>query len=89
MAKSEVREKATLTPPERKPPRFGMAADGTSSPAGLIIKIVVLGLVLGIAVWAAFPLMADQPGSGWRRWSWSPRSCSTSTCHRAGSRRST
>jgi arabinogalactan oligomer/maltooligosaccharide transport system permease protein len=60
VAKSEVREKATLTPPEKKPPQFGMAADGTSSPAGLIIKIVVLALVLGIAVWAALPLLADQ-----------------------------
>ena len=60
MAKSEVREKATLTPPEKKPPQFGMAADGTSSPAGLIIKIVVLAVVLGIAVWAALPLLADQ-----------------------------
>ena len=60
MAKSEVREKATLAPPEKKPPRFGMAADGTSSPAGLIIKIVVLAVVLGIAVWAALPLLADQ-----------------------------
>ena len=60
MAKSEVREKATLTPPEKKPPRFGMAADGTSSPAGLIIKIAVLAVVLGIAVWAALPLLADQ-----------------------------
>jgi arabinogalactan oligomer/maltooligosaccharide transport system permease protein len=60
VAKSEVREKATLTPPEKKPPRFGMAADGTSSPAGLIIKIVVLAVVLGIAVWAALPLLADQ-----------------------------
>ena len=54
MAKSEVREQATLTPPEKKPPRFGLVADGTSSPAGLIIKIAVLAVVLGIAVWAAF-----------------------------------
>jgi len=60
VAKSEVREKATLTPPEKKPPRFGMEADGTSSPAGLIIKIAVLAMVLGIAVWAALPLLADQ-----------------------------
>jgi arabinogalactan oligomer / maltooligosaccharide transport system permease protein len=60
VAKSEVREELTLTPPEKKPPRFGMAADGTSSPAGLIIKIVVLAVVLGIAVWAALPLVADQ-----------------------------
>jgi len=60
VAKSEVREKATLTPPEKKPPRFGMAADGTSSPAGLITKILVLAVVLGIAVWAALPLLADQ-----------------------------
>ena len=60
MAKSEVREQATPTQPEKKPPRFGMAADGTSSPAGLIIKIAVLAVVLGIAVWAALPLLADQ-----------------------------
>ena len=60
MAKSEVREQATLTPPEKKPPRFGLGADGTSSPAGLIIKIAALALVLGIAVWAALPLLADQ-----------------------------
>ena len=60
MAKSEVREQATLTPPEKKPPRFGLVADGTSSPAGLIIKIAVLAVVLGIAVWAALPLLADQ-----------------------------
>jgi arabinogalactan oligomer/maltooligosaccharide transport system permease protein len=60
VAKSEVREKATLTPPEKKPPRFGLVADGTSSPAGLIIKIVVLAVVLAIAVWAALPLLADQ-----------------------------
>ena len=33
--------------------------DGTSSPAGLIVKIVVLGLVAAIAVWAALP--ADRP----------------------------
>jgi arabinogalactan oligomer / maltooligosaccharide transport system permease protein len=60
VAKSEVREKATLTPPEKQPPRFGLVADGTSSPAGLIIKIAVLAVVLGIAVWAALPLLADQ-----------------------------
>jgi arabinogalactan oligomer / maltooligosaccharide transport system permease protein len=60
VAKSEVREELTPTPPVKKPPRFGMAADGTSSPAGLIIKIAVLAVVLGIAVWAALPLLADQ-----------------------------
>jgi arabinogalactan oligomer/maltooligosaccharide transport system permease protein len=60
VAKSEVREQATPAQPEKKPPRFGMAADGTSSPAGLIIKIAVLAVVLGIAVWAALPLLADQ-----------------------------
>jgi len=53
----EVAEQRTPVQPGRKPPRFGLGADGTSSPAGLIAKIVVLGLVAAIAVWAAFPLI--------------------------------
>ena len=35
-------DEATLAPPAKKPPRFGLGADGTSSPAGLIVKIVAL-----------------------------------------------
>jgi arabinogalactan oligomer/maltooligosaccharide transport system permease protein len=53
----EVAEQRTPVQPGRKPPRFGLGADGTSSPAGLMAKIVVLGLVAAIAVWAAFPLI--------------------------------
>jgi len=54
---SEVVDERTAAPPERRPPRLGLGADGTNSPAGLIAKIVVLGLVAAVAVWAAFPLI--------------------------------
>jgi arabinogalactan oligomer/maltooligosaccharide transport system permease protein len=47
-------------PPARKPPRFGLGADGTSSPAGLLIKIAVLAVVAAIALWAALPLLDQQ-----------------------------
>jgi arabinogalactan oligomer/maltooligosaccharide transport system permease protein len=57
VAHSEVTETRPATQPGRKPSRFGLGADGTSSPAGLIIKIVVLAVVAAIAVWAAFPLL--------------------------------
>ena len=57
MAHSEVLDDRTSVQPGRKPPRFGLGADGTSSPAGLIGKIVALGIVAAIAVWAAFPLI--------------------------------
>jgi arabinogalactan oligomer/maltooligosaccharide transport system permease protein len=60
VATPEVLEETTPTQPGRKPPRFGLGADGTSSPAGLLIKIAVLALVLAIAVWAALPLLADE-----------------------------
>ena len=70
---SEVVDERTGAPPGRKPPRFGLGADGTSSPAGLIVKIVMLGLVAAIAVWAAFPLIDRRTGSDWRSWSPSPR----------------
>ena len=57
MAHSEVVTERKPVQPGRKPSRFGLGADGTSSPAGLIIKIVVLAVVAAIAVWAAFPLI--------------------------------
>ena len=41
-------------------PRFGLAADGTSSPGGLLLKIVALGVVGAIAIWAALPLIDGQ-----------------------------
>ena len=53
----EVIEERTGAPPDLRPPRFGLGADGTSSPAGLILKIVALGLTGAVAVWAAFPLI--------------------------------
>jgi arabinogalactan oligomer / maltooligosaccharide transport system permease protein len=60
VAQPEVLEETTPTQPGRKPPRFGLGADGTSSPAGLIIKIAVLAVVLAIAVWASLPLLANE-----------------------------
>jgi arabinogalactan oligomer/maltooligosaccharide transport system permease protein len=36
-----------------------MSADGTSSPAGLMIKIVALAVVAAVAVWAALPLIGN------------------------------
>jgi arabinogalactan oligomer/maltooligosaccharide transport system permease protein len=49
---------ATEKPPAgRKPSRFGLTADGTSSPLGLLLKIVGLALVAAVAVWAAMPLL--------------------------------
>ena len=53
----EAAEQRTSVPPSRRPPRLALGADGTSSPAGLIAKIVALGIVAAIAVWAAFPLL--------------------------------
>jgi arabinogalactan oligomer/maltooligosaccharide transport system permease protein len=41
-----------------KPPRRRPAEDGTTG--GLVAKIVMLGIVVAIAVWAAFPLVADR-----------------------------
>ena len=37
--------------------RFGLGADGTSTPLMLLVKILGLALVAAIAVWAAFPLI--------------------------------
>ena len=41
-------------------PRFGLGADGTSSPLGLILKIVALGVLAAVAVWGALPLINAQ-----------------------------
>ena len=48
---------STTSPPGRKAPRFGLGADGTSSPWMLLIKIGGLALVTAVAVWAAVPLI--------------------------------
>jgi len=57
---SEVLQDRPSVQPARKPPRLGLGADGTSSPAGLIIKIAVLAVVAAIALWAALPLVDQQ-----------------------------
>lgn len=61
MAHSEVLDpdRSAAQPPPRKP-RFGLTASGTSSPTGLTVKIVVLGIVAAIAVWGAFPLIEQE-----------------------------
>jgi arabinogalactan oligomer/maltooligosaccharide transport system permease protein len=59
VAESEVlQEQAMTAQPGKRPPRFGLGADGTSSPWGLIVKIAVLAVVLALAVWAVLPLVA-------------------------------
>ena len=60
MAQSEVLVDRTPTPPPKKPVRFGLGADGTRSPAGLIIKIAALAIAGAIAVWAALPLFTAE-----------------------------
>ena len=60
----DATKQRTPVPPGRKPPRLGLGADGTSSPAGLIAKIVTLGLVAAVAVWAAFPLIDNSSWLG-------------------------
>jgi arabinogalactan oligomer / maltooligosaccharide transport system permease protein len=61
MAQSELLDQErTPSDPARKQSRFGLTADGTTSPTGLLVKIGVLGVVLAIAVWAAFPLIDQE-----------------------------
>ena len=61
MAQSELLDQErTTASPQRSFPRFGLGADGTTSPTGLLVKIAVLGVVLAIAVWAAFPLIDQE-----------------------------
>jgi arabinogalactan oligomer / maltooligosaccharide transport system permease protein len=60
-ARTEVLDQdRTPVPPPRRPPRFGLTAGGTTSPAGLVTKIVVLAVVAAIAVWGAFPLLDQE-----------------------------
>jgi arabinogalactan oligomer/maltooligosaccharide transport system permease protein len=52
---------ATPAPPSGTPPRgrgrLGLDADGTSSPLGLVLKILALGALAAVAVWGALPLI--------------------------------
>ena len=46
------------TTSQSKPPRRGLGGgSGTTSTAGLLAKIVMLGLIVAIALWAAIPLI--------------------------------
>ena len=47
---------STTSPPGRKASRFGLGADGTSSPLMLTIKIIGLAFITAVALWAALPL---------------------------------
>ena len=63
MTRSEISSTdRTVTGPPQRPARLGLNPRGQTSATGLIVKIVVLGIVAAIAVWAAFPLI-DQ-----KRW---------------------
>ena len=66
MAQPEIiaEDRSSAPPPARRPSRFGLTADGTGSPAGLLVKIGVLAVVLAIAVWGAIPLIDQE------RWIW-------------------
>ena len=55
---------STTSPPGRKAPRFGLGADGTSSPLMLMIKIVGLAFMAAVALWAALPLFRDRELGG-------------------------
>lgn len=51
---------STTSPPGRKAPRWGLGADGTSSPLMLMVKVIGLALVAAVAVWAALPLIRTE-----------------------------
>ncbi|MCW2738465.1 ABC transporter permease subunit [Nocardioides sp.] len=51
---------STTSPPSRKAPRWGLGADGTSSPRTLMVKVVGLAVVAAIALWAALPLIRSD-----------------------------
>ena len=53
MASAPTTEKTAPAPTGKRP--NGLA--GTASPTGLIVKIIILGVVLAIAIWGAFPLI--------------------------------
>jgi len=52
------------TPGARPPGRRARLGLGTTSTTGLVVKVVVLGLVLAIAIFAAFPLIEQQQWIG-------------------------
>jgi arabinogalactan oligomer/maltooligosaccharide transport system permease protein len=41
-------------------PPMGITADGTSSPLGIALKIIALGVLAAVAVWGALPLIAQE-----------------------------
>src|SRR5690242_7864693 len=47
-------------PRGRRDSRFGLGADGTSSPLGLGLKIAALAVFAAITVWGALPLLRTQ-----------------------------
>jgi len=53
-------------PPPTTRPRsgFGPAFAGTSSTSGVLVKIFILGVVLAIAIWGAFPLVSAENWTG-------------------------
>lgn len=60
MAHPEVLDQDHTAARPPRPPRFGLTAGGTGSTAGIATKIVLLGVVLAIAVWGAFPLIDQE-----------------------------
>jgi arabinogalactan oligomer/maltooligosaccharide transport system permease protein len=57
-------ERGTETAAARPPDRRTRPGPGTTSTTGLVVKVVVLGLVLAIAIFAAFPLIEQQQWVG-------------------------
>ena len=59
---------ASSTPTRRAPrgdrPRLSVGADGTSSPMGLLFKVVALGVLAAVAVWGALPLIEQEQWIG-------------------------
>ena len=51
---------STSSPPGRKAPRWGLGADGTSSPTMLMVKVIGLALVAAVALLAALPLIRSE-----------------------------
>ena len=87
MAKSEVREQAAPTQPEKATEvRHGGGRDQLSGGADHQDRRPGRGSGDPRSGRRAAP-WPTSAGWGWRSWSWSPRSCSTSICHLAGCRR--
>lgn len=63
MARSTAETRHDQAAPAGTPggrPGLGIGADGTSSPLGLLLKIVALGVLAAVAVWAALPLVRGE-----------------------------